>query len=167
MNKGVKVVSRAFWTTPWATLHELTRILPASYYIQKLTQTSSLRLYRVPWMSQLLVRLGPYWDGSVQNSPHISNGGVVQSSTNPLRSGSGKQRPTALEALGERIDPMGPSINVTAIAPWEVHNWEAHVSHEGVTNPKSWNEMVNGLYSLLDNSSMVIIRLARMVSNKN
>src|SRR6266702_5738228 len=59
MNEGVKVVSGAFWTAPHATLHELTRILPTSYYIEKLTQTSSLRLYRVPQTSQLLVRLGP------------------------------------------------------------------------------------------------------------
>jgi len=167
MNEGVKVVAGAFRMAPQMTLHELTRILPASYYIEKLMQTSSLRLYHVPRTSQLLVQLSPLWDSSVQNGPHTSNSGVVQSSTNPLRSGSGKQRPTALEALGERIDPMGPSIDVTAIAPWEVHNWEAHVSREGVTNPKSRNKMINGLYSLLDVSSTVIIRLAGTVSNKN
>jgi len=167
MNKGVKVVSGAFRTAPRATLHELTRILPTSYYIEKLTQTSSLRLYHAPRTSQLLVRLGPYWDGLVQNGPHTSNGGVVQSGTIPLRSGSGKQRPTALEALGERVDPMGPCIDVTAITPWEVHNWKAHVSCEGVTNPKSRNELVNGLYNTLTDSSTVIIRLAGTVSNKN
>ena len=167
MNKGVKVVAGAFRTAPRLALHELLRILPASYYIEKLTQTSSLRLYRVPCTSQLLMRLGSYWDGTVQNGPQPSNGAVVQSSTNRLRSGSTKQRPTALEALGGRIDPMGPHIDVTAIAPWEVHNWEAHVSREGVMNPKSRNEMINGLYSTLINSSTVIIHLAGTVSNKN
>jgi len=167
MNKGVKVVAGAFRTAPRLALHELLRILPASYYIEKLIQTSSLRLYRVPRTSQLLVRLGPYWGGTVQNGPRPSNGAVVQSSTNRLRSGSTKQRPTALEALGGRIDPMGPHTDVTAIAPWEVHNWEVHVSCEGVTNPKSRNEMINGLYSTLNNSSTVIIRLAGTVSNKN
>ncbi len=82
MNEGVKVVSGAFHTMPHLALHELTQILPASYYIEKLMQTSSLRLYHVPCTSQLLVQLGPYWDGTVQNGPHTSNGGVVQSSTN-------------------------------------------------------------------------------------
>src|SRR6266702_1568506 len=62
---------------------------------------------------------------------------------------------------------MGPHINVTAIAPWEVHNWEVHVSREGVTKPKSRNERVNELYSSLADSSTVIIRLAGTVSNRN
>src|SRR6266702_886555 len=47
MNEGVKVVAGAFRTTPRLALHEITRILPASYYIEKLMQTSSLRLYHV------------------------------------------------------------------------------------------------------------------------
>ena len=89
MNEGVKVVAGAFRTAPRLALHELTRILPAAYYIEKLTQTSSLRLYRVPRTSQLLGRLGPYWDGTAQNSPHASDGGVVRS-TNLPRSGSTK-----------------------------------------------------------------------------
>jgi len=167
MNEGVKVVSGAFRTAPRMALHELTRILPAAYYIEKLTHTSSLRLYHVPRTSQILVRLGPYWDGMVQNDPHPSDGGVVQSSTNWTRSGVSKQRPTALEALGKGLDPMGPHVDITAIAPWEVHNWEVHVSREGVTNPKSQNEMINRLYSTLDTSSMVIIRLAGTISNKD
>ena len=62
---------------------------------------------------------------------------------------------------------MGPHVDVTAIAPWEVHNWEAHVSREGVMNPKSRKEYVDGLYSLLTNSSTVIIRLAGTISNKD
>ncbi len=157
----------AFHTAPCLALHELTCILPTAYYIEKLTQTSSLRLYHVPCTSQLLGWLGPYWNGTAQNGPHTSNGGVVQSSTNLPRSGSTTQCPTALEALGERVDPMGPHIDITAIAPWEVHNWEADVSREGVTNPKSRKDYVDGLYSLLTNSSMVIIHLARTISNKD
>ncbi len=41
------------------------------------------------------------------------------------------------------------------------------MSREGVTNPKSQNELVNGLYNMLTDSSMVIIRLTGTVSNKN
>ncbi len=62
---------------------------------------------------------------------------------------------------------MGPHIDIMAIAPWEVHNWEVYVSCEGVMNPKSWNEFINGLYSTLESSSTVIIHLIRTVSNKN
>jgi len=132
MNDGVKVVAGAFCTALRLVLHELLQILPASYYIKKLIQTSTLRLYCVPRTLQLLVWLGPYWDGTVQNGPHPSNGGVVQSGTNWMRSGASTQCPTALEALGEQVDPMGPHIDITAIAPWEVHNWVAHVSCESV-----------------------------------
>ncbi len=62
---------------------------------------------------------------------------------------------------------MGPVIDVTAIAPWEAHNWEAYVSCEGVMNPKSRNKLVNGLYSSMPNSSMVIICLTGTISNKD
>ncbi|SRR6266702_4701136 len=57
MNEGVKVVAGAFHTVPHLVLHKLTPILPVAYYIKKLTQASSLRLYHVPCTSQLLVWL--------------------------------------------------------------------------------------------------------------
>ena len=56
-NQGVKVISGAFHTAPQETLHELTHVLPARHFFDKLTHTSALCLLRVPWSSQLLARL--------------------------------------------------------------------------------------------------------------
>jgi hypothetical protein len=53
-NDGVKVISGAFRTAPREPLHKLTRVLPARFYIDKLTHTSALRLYRVLLTSQLI-----------------------------------------------------------------------------------------------------------------
>ena len=60
-NEGVKVIAGAFRTAPREALHKLTRVLLARHFFDKLTQTSTLRLYCIPPMSQLLAHLGPDW----------------------------------------------------------------------------------------------------------
>ena len=60
-NEGVRLISGAFRTAPREALHELTRVLPARLFFNKLTQTSALRLYRIPSTSQLFPQLGGDW----------------------------------------------------------------------------------------------------------
>ena len=60
-NEMVKLVTGSFRTAPQEALLHITRMLPMRHYIEKLTHTSALRLYRLPWASQLLRRLGPDW----------------------------------------------------------------------------------------------------------
>lgn len=52
-NKGIKGISGALWTAPHEPLHELTRVLLARHYCDKLIATSALRLYCIPVTSQL------------------------------------------------------------------------------------------------------------------
>ena len=166
-NEGVKVISGAFRTAPREALHELTRVLPARHFFDKLTHTSALRLYRVPPTSQLLARLGPEWGQRTLGGPHPSNpGGVVAyhlRSTGPRRSA---RRPTALEALGERVPHDGPTTDIMAVPPWEVPNWEARLNHMGTTSPKVRKEWVNDLYGSIPHSDLTIITVDGTVSKQ-
>ena len=47
-NEGIKVISSAFRTAPCKPLHKLTWVLLACHFFDKLTATSTLRLYHVP-----------------------------------------------------------------------------------------------------------------------
>src|SRR6201996_4839746 len=76
-NEGVKVISGSFRTAPREALHELTRVLPARFFFDKLTATSALRLYRVPVTSQLRTRLGSDWAFDPWGGLDSSNGGPV------------------------------------------------------------------------------------------
>jgi hypothetical protein len=60
-NDMVKVVAGAFHTAPREALLQLTRMLPMRHFVEKLTYTSALQLYRLPRASQLLRHLGPDW----------------------------------------------------------------------------------------------------------
>jgi hypothetical protein len=60
-NDMVKQVTGVFHTAPREVLLHFTRMVPMCHYIEKLTYTSALRLYRLPRPSQLLCRLGPDW----------------------------------------------------------------------------------------------------------
>jgi hypothetical protein len=60
-NEMVKQVTGAFRTAPREALLHFTRMVPMRHYIEKLTYTSALRLYRLPCPFQLLSRLGPDW----------------------------------------------------------------------------------------------------------
>ena len=143
-NEMVRMVAGAFRTAPREALCHLTRMLPMEIYLEKLTFTSALRLYRLPGSSQLLRRLGQDWHvPSPEDLP-------LAVPTNRGRQGSHKQRPTALEALASRVPIIGPKIDVTVIAPWEVPNWRAQMLYMGVCAPKKWLTWVQSLIELGD-----------------
>ena len=48
-NEMVKIVSGSFHMAPWEALLHVMRMLPMQHYIEKLTHTSALHLYRLPW----------------------------------------------------------------------------------------------------------------------
>ena len=166
-NEGVKVIAGAFCTALREALHELTRVLPARHFFDKLTQTSALRLYHVPPTSQLLARLGPDWRPRTLGGPHSSNPGGVETYhlrlIGPRRSA---RRPTALEALGERVLFDGPRTDVMAVAPWEAPNWEARLNHMGPTRLNVRKEWVNDLYGSLPTSNLAIVTVAGTVSKQ-
>ena len=166
LNEGCKVIAGAFWTCPQEPLHKLLHVLPACFYLDKLTQTSTLRLYCVPQTSQILVQLGPDWGRPVQNSPHSGNRGVVNFSTG-TGSGQPQQRPTALEALSSRVSCDGPWADVLAVPPWEVPNWGRQLVHQGVMNPQDRRRFVGDLYQSPAYSNMSIICVAGTISNKD
>jgi hypothetical protein len=60
-NDMVRQVTGAFRTAPREPLLHISRMIPMKYYIEKLTYTLVLRLYRLPWESQLLRHLGEDW----------------------------------------------------------------------------------------------------------
>ena len=60
-NEMVRMVTGSFRTAPRGDLLHITRMLPMRHFIEKLTHTSALCLYRLPRDSQLLRRLGPDW----------------------------------------------------------------------------------------------------------
>ena len=143
-NEMVRMVAGAFCTAPREALCHLTRMLPMNVYLDKLTFTSALRLYRLPGASQLLRRLGPDW--------HVPSPGDLPLAVpiNCVRQGSRKQRPTALKALASRVPVIGPKIDMTVIAPWEVPNWGAQTSIMGVCAPKKHLTWVQSLVELGD-----------------
>ena len=156
-NEGVKIISGAFRTAPREALHELTRILPARFYFDKLTQTSALRLYRIPSTSQFFPRLGGDWAKVVLDGTQSGN---EETQTRPA------QRPTALEALGARVPADGPRADVGAIPPWEVPNWEARTNHMGTTRPQERKKWVDDLYEGLGSSGAAVINVAGTISNQ-
>jgi hypothetical protein len=128
-NDMVKQVTGAFRTAPREALLHFTRMVPMRHYIEKLTYTSALWLYRLPRPSQLLSHLGPDWYVAGQGDlPMV----VARSHALP---GKRNQRPTALEALTLRVPSSGPKVDLTVLAPWEVPNWVDHVSYMGVETP--------------------------------
>ena len=143
-NEMVCMVAGAFCTAPREALCHLTHMLPMEIYLKKLTFTSALRLYRLPGSSQLLRCLGLDWHvPSPEDLP-------LAVPINHGRQGSRKQRPTALEALASKVPTIGPKIDVTVIAPWEVPNWGAQTSYMGVCTPKKRLTWVQSLIELGD-----------------
>ena len=138
-NYMVRMVAGAFHTAPCEPLTHLTHMLPMEQYIEKLTHTSALRLYRLPRMSQLLRWLGPDW-----YSPCPGDNALVVPVHLPSW-GKSKQRPTVLEALAQRVPSHGPKVDWMVIVPWEIPIWAAQMSHWGVTNPVARVEWVQSL----------------------
>jgi hypothetical protein len=164
-NEGAKVIAGAFRTAPREPLHEILRVLPARHFLEKLIHTSALRLYWVPWGSQLLSHLGHEWDSSVQTGTDwVLPGPLTVTSRNG--SGRSKQRPTALEALSARVPAEAPRADVVAMVPWEVPNWGERCQLMGVTHPKQRKEWVKELYSTITAPTGAIICVVSTVSNK-
>ena len=153
-NEMVKVVTGSFHTAPRGALLHFTRMLPMAHYIEKLTHTSALRLYRLPWASQLLRHLGPDWYVP-------GHGDFPLVVTHPLVvHGRRNQRPTVLEALTAWVPSWGPCVDVTWIGPWEVPNWVAKVQVMGVTTPSRRKEWIRDLTISCETLNMLLVHTA-------
>ena len=160
-NQMVRMVAGAFRAAPCEPLTHLTRMLPMEQYVEKLTHTSALRLYRLPRMSQLLRRLGPDW-----YSPCPGDNTLVVPENMPSR-GKSKQCPTVLEALALRVPSHGPKVDWTVIAPWEIPMWAAQTSHWGVTNPAARVEWVQSLVDVGLHSGVKVFFTAAKVMGRD
>ena len=165
-NEGVKVISGAFRTAPREPLHKLTRVLPARHFFDKLTATSTLRLYCVPVTSQLRSCLGADWAFDPRGGPDPSDRGLVTYHPPHVGPRVRAQRPTALEALGQRVPVKGPHADIVAIPPWEVPNWEGRTNHMGITTPQDRKAWVDDLYRSVPVSGVSIISVAATILNR-
>jgi hypothetical protein len=157
-NEGVKLVTGAFRTAPREALLHITCMLPMCFFLEKLTLTSALRLYRLPLVSQLLCRLGPTW--------HAPRPGDMPLPT-PIFSlppSLVTRCPTALEALAARVPSDGPRVDVTAMAPWEVPFWRDKVKFIGVVNPYTRQAWTKDLHWSMEGLDLAVIHVAAMVS---
>ena len=160
-NEMVHMVAGAFHTAPREALCHLTHMLPMEQYLEKLTHTSALRLYRLPRTSQLLRRLGPDW-----YEPRHRDFPLVVPQNSPER-GTGKQHSTVLEALALRVPSHGPKVDLMAIAPWEIPIWAERTSYWGVTNPAARKEWVQLLVEVGLNSSTSVYFTAAKVQTRD
>ena len=160
-NEMVRIVAGAFRTALREPLCHLTRMLPMEQYLEKLTHTLALRLYRLPRSSQLLRRLGSDW-----YSPHHEDFPLVVPQSSPQR-GGGNRRPTVLEALAWRVPSHGPKVDLMVIAPWEIPVWAAQTSHWGVTNPAARKDWVQLLVESGLNSSTSMFFTAAKVTQRD
>ena len=153
-NEMVKMVRGSFHTAPQEALLHITRMLPMRHYIEKLTHTSVLRLYRLPQASQLLHHLGPDW--------HVLGHGdfpmVVTRSA--VEHGRWNQHPTVLEALTTRVPSWGPCVDLKVIAPWEVPNWVVHITYMGVVALYIRKAWIRDLTISYEGLSMLLIHTA-------
>jgi hypothetical protein len=159
-NEMVKQVTGVFRTAPREALLHFTRMVPMRHYIEKLTYTSALRLYRLPRPSQLLSHLGPDWYVAGQgNLPMV----VACSRALP---GKRNQCPTALEALALKVPSSGPKVDLMILAPWEVPNWVDHVSYMGVETPYVRKNWIRGLTASGADSSTMLIHVVAATCNR-
>jgi hypothetical protein len=160
-NDMVKVVAGSFHTAPCEALLQLTRMLPMQHFVEKLMYTSALWLYRLPWASQLLQRLGPDWYVPGHSDFHS----VVPHSSSVH--GQRNQCPTVLEALALKVPSEGPRVDHTTVSPWEVPNWVARTWYMGVVAPyvrKAWTQ---DLTALCEGMSIMITHTAAAVVSQH
>jgi hypothetical protein len=160
-NDMVKVVVGAFHTAPREALLQLTWMLPMRHFVEKLTYTSALRLYRLPWASQLLQRLGPDWYVPSHGDFHS----VVTCSSSVC--GQRNQCPTALEALALQVPSDGPRVDHTAVSPWEVPNWVARTWYMGVVAPYVRKAWTRDLTASCEGMSIMITHTAAAVVTRH
>jgi hypothetical protein len=159
-NDMVHQVTGVFRTALREPLLHFTRMLPMKHFIEKLTYMLALRLYRLPWVSQLLRRLGEDWYAPGQGDLPLP---VPRSCILP---GKRNQCPTALEALALKVPSSGPKVNVVALAPWEVPNWVEHVSYMGVENPCVQKAWICDLTVAVAGTSTMLIHLVAATLNR-
>jgi hypothetical protein len=159
-NDMVRQVTGAFRTAPREPLLHFTRMLPMKFFIEKLTYTLALHLYRLPRESQILRQLGTDWYSPGQGDLPLL---VPRSRILP---GKRNQRPTALEALALRVPSGGPKVDIAAVAPWEVPNWVEHVSYMGVENPCVRKTWIRDLTVAVKGTNTMIIHLAAATLNR-
>jgi hypothetical protein len=160
-NDMVRQVTGAFRTAPREPLLHFSRMLPMKFFIEKLTYTSALCLYRLPRESQILRRLGKDWYSPGQGDLPLP---VPRTRVLP---GKRNQRPTVLEALALRVPSEGPKVDVAAIAPWEVPNWVEHVSYMGVENPCIRKAWIRDLTEAVKGTNTMLIHLAAATRNRD
>jgi hypothetical protein len=130
------------------------------HYIEKLTYTLALRLYRLPHPSQLLSHLGLDWYVAGQGDlPMV----VTRSLALP---GKRNQCPTALEALALKVPSSGPKVDVVVLAPWEVPNWADHVLYMGVETPYVRKAWIRDLMASTLGTSTMLIHVAAATRNR-
>jgi hypothetical protein len=130
------------------------------HYIEKLTYTLALRLYRLPHPSQLLSHLGLDWYVAGQGDlPMV----VTRSLALP---GKRNQCPTALEALALKVPSSGPKVDVVVLAPWEVPNWADHVLYMGVETPYVRKAWIRDLTASTLGTSTMLIHVAAATHNR-
>jgi hypothetical protein len=141
------------------------------HFLDKLTYTSALRLYRLPNKSQLLQRLGPEWHQidqhnlplPVQQTGHGNHLTLLPEGVDqPVNSQT--LHPTVLEALAQRVPSWGPRVNIVAVRPWEVPNWEANLTYMGVVRPHVRKAWIRDLTISCDGWNAMIIHMAACIT---
>jgi hypothetical protein len=161
-NEGVKVITGAFRTAPREALLQITRMIPMRFFLEKLSHTSALRLYRLPRSSQLLRRLGPRWYAPRPGDLPLP----VPTPANRPQPNSIARQPTSLEELAARVPSDGPRIDVTAIPPWEVPIWTDRVSYMGVINPLTRRRWTHDLHWSTEGMNIAIVHVAATITNE-
>jgi hypothetical protein len=157
-NNGVKLVTGAFRTAPREALLHITCMLPMRHFLEKLTLTLALRLYRLPRASQLLCRLGPTW--------HAPRSGDMPLPT-PIFSlppSLVARHPTALEALATRVPSDGLCVDITTLAPWEVPSWRTRVKFLGVMSLYTRRAWTKDLHWSMEGLNLAVVHVTAMVS---
>jgi hypothetical protein len=109
-NDVVRIISGAFRTTPRELLHQLLTILPMDLRLDMLTQSTALRLYRVPNESQLRRRLGEQWY-------------TLSPDELPLPTPNNTRTNTTLRRLAAKVSPHGPRVDPFPILPEGAPSW--------------------------------------------
>jgi hypothetical protein len=172
-NEMVKVITGSFHTAPRETLLQIMHMLPMRHFLEKLTYTSALRLYRLPSKSQLLQRLGPAWHSMdqynrplpVQRTGHGNHLTLLPEGVDqPVNSWI--LCPTVLEALAQRVPSWGPRVNIVAVSPWEVPNWAANLTYMGVVRPHTRKAWIRDLTISCDGWNAMIIHTAACITTR-
>ena len=161
-NEGVKIITGSFRTAPREALLQIARMLPMRHFLEKLSHTSALRLYRLPRSSQLLRRLGPQWYAPRHGDLPLP----VPTPVNRPQPKNISRRPTSLEALAARIPARGPRVDVTAIPPWEVPIWVDRVSYMGVINPRTRKRWTRDLHWSTEGMNIALVHVAATITNE-